>query len=158
MQIIRTWHKITNVLKWGMNVPSKWTIPGQCNFWRNLCIVESMSLILADMVLNSFWRAEYRSEYKFWCLCNCLGYVIQFQPYQGSSGNRYDYSLGLSPSLILLFNLQSADLIPVKLARTKSKNTSKSEPGTAIRHPNFYKILYCSYPSNTGILFSCLAA
>ena len=37
---------------------------------------------------------------KVCCLCDCLGYLIQCEPYQGASGT-YDRELGVGASVLL---------------------------------------------------------
>ena len=69
-------------------------------FEENLCIDESMSPYFGRHGAKQFLKGKpIRFGYKFWCLCNRLGYLIQFEPYQGSG--EYDRSLGLGPSVIL---------------------------------------------------------
>lgn len=71
-------------------------------FEENLCIDESMAPYFGRHGAKQFLKGKpIRFGYKFWCLCDRLGYLIQFEPYQGSGGAGYDRTIGLGPSVIL---------------------------------------------------------
>ena len=53
-----------------------------------------------------------RFGYKFWCLCDRLGYLIQFEPYQS---HQYDKDLGLGASVVMDLTAELPDNVPFKI-------------------------------------------
>ena len=69
---------------------------------ENLCIDESMAPYFGRHGAKQFLKGKpIRFGYKFWCFFDRLGYLIQFEPYQGSGGVGYDRNIGLGPSVVL---------------------------------------------------------
>ena len=73
-------------------------------FWpveNELSIDESMVPYYGRHSTKQFIRGKpIRFGYKLWCLNTRLGYLIQFDPYQGASST-YDANLGLGGSVVM---------------------------------------------------------
>ena len=83
---------------------------------ENLSIDESMAPYFGRHGAKQFLRGKpIRFGYKFWCLCDRLGYLFQFEPYQGSSGPGYDRSIGLGPAVILALVAELPKGVPFKI-------------------------------------------
>lgn len=69
---------------------------------ENLCIDESMAPYFGRHGAKQFLKDKpIRFGYKFWCLFDRLGDVIQFEPYHGSGGPKYDQNVDLDHSVVL---------------------------------------------------------
>ena len=61
---------------------------------EHLCVDESMAPYFGRHGAKQFIRGKpVRFGFKFWCLCNCRGYLIQFEPYQSGQCDK-DIGLG----------------------------------------------------------------
>ena len=82
---------------------------------EKLCVDESMILYFGRHGANQFSRGKpLRFGYKVWCLCNCLEYLIQCEPYQGASGT-YNKELGVGALVVLDSVLKLPDGVPFKI-------------------------------------------
>jgi Transposase IS4 len=78
-----------------------------------VCVDESMAPYFGRHGAKQFIRGKpVRFGYKFWCLCDCLGYLIQFEPYQS---HQYDKDLGLGASVVQDLMAELPTGIPFKL-------------------------------------------
>ncbi|GLV46487.1 hypothetical protein CBL_20816 [Carabus blaptoides fortunei] len=69
---------------------------------ENLSIDESMVPYFGRHAAKQFIRGKpIRYGYKMWCLCEPLGYLIQFEPYQGKQNNRQNMDLGVGGSVVM---------------------------------------------------------
>lgn len=80
---------------------------------EHLCVDESMAPYYGRHGAKQFIRCKpVRFGYKFWSLCDRLGYLVQFEPYQS---HQYDKSLGLGASVVIDLMAELPDHIPFKI-------------------------------------------
>ena len=80
---------------------------------EHLCVDESMAPYFGRHGAKQFIRGKpVRFGFKFWCLCDRRGYLIQFEPYQSG---QYDKDIGLGASVVLDVMSEVPRGIPFKL-------------------------------------------
>jgi len=80
---------------------------------EHLCVDESMAPYFGRHGAKQFIRGKpVRFGFKFWCLCDRRGYLIQFEPYQSG---QYDKDIGLGASVVLDLMSELPRDIPFKL-------------------------------------------
>jgi len=77
---------------------------------ENLCVMKVWHRILADMEPKLIQGKSVCFGFKFWCLHDGLGYLVQFEPYQSG---QHDKDIGLGTSAVLVSQLPSE--APLKL-------------------------------------------
>ena len=82
---------------------------------ERLCVDESMIPYFGRHGAKQFLRGKpIRFGNKMWCLCDCLGYLIQCDPYQGACGT-YDKELGVEASVVLDLISELPPDVPFKI-------------------------------------------
>lgn len=72
------------------------------SFQQHLSIDESMVPYFGRHSAKQFIRGKpIRYGYKMWCLCEPLGYLMQFEPYQGKQDGRKNMDLGVGGSTVM---------------------------------------------------------
>ena len=80
---------------------------------ENLCVDESMAPYFGRHGAKQYIRGKpVRFGFKFWCLCDRLGYLVQFEPYQSG---QYDKDIGLGASVVLDLISELPSDVPFKL-------------------------------------------
>lgn len=71
-------------------------------FQQHLSVDESMVPYFGRHGAKQFLRGKpIRFGYKMWALCDSIGYLIQFEPYQGKVENRSNTDLGVGGSVVM---------------------------------------------------------
>ena len=82
---------------------------------ERLCVNESMTPYFERHGAKQFLRGKpIRFGYKMWCLCDCSGYLIHCDPYQGACGT-YDKELGVEASFVLDLVSELPPDVPLKI-------------------------------------------
>ena len=80
---------------------------------EHVCVDESMAPYFGRHGAKQFIRGKpVRFGYKFWCLCDRHGYLIQFEPYQS---HQYDKDMGLGASVVLDLMAELPAGVPFKI-------------------------------------------
>lgn len=80
---------------------------------ENLCVDESMAPYYGRHGAKQYIKGKpIRFGFKFWCLCNRLGYLYQFEPYQSG---QYDKEIGLGASVVTDLVSELPMVVPFKL-------------------------------------------
>lgn len=70
-------------------------------FSHELSIDEQMIAYFGRHSCKMFIKGKpIRFGFKYWCLCSSEGYLYQFIPYSGASGNTYDKTYGLGENVV----------------------------------------------------------
>ena len=78
---------------------------------KNLSIDESMIPYYGRHGCKQFIRGKpIRFGFKLWCLATRLGYLVQFEPYQGAGTGRHELGLGAGVVLDLIKELPDTNI------------------------------------------------
>jgi len=83
---------------------------------EHVCVDESMAPYYGKHGAKQYIHGKpVKFGFKFWCLCDRFGYLIQFDPYQGASGPAFDKNIGLGASVVLDLVSELPSDVPFKI-------------------------------------------